>query len=308
MPDACIVCGQGRFVEYLRLSSRVMAVPMGLDRGLDAHAVIDRCAACGLLRTREGDMRPPAVLYAEQSISLTASHTKATQFGTRAIYSTDELTFLPASPGRLLDVGCSSGYFLAKARAAGWHTLGTELDVKAAALARATLDVDVLCGDVRELPLRPGDFDAVTMWGVLEHLSDPLGYLTHLANLITESGVIVVGVPNAASLNRQVSRLSRHGWDMFLEPGHLFHFTRRTLASLGKRAGLTIARRGTMTCAIRGKLPIIPTRLAGLERAVDRLDANSRTFSGIYRSLLRLLDMFRAGDILVVVFRKQATR
>jgi 2-polyprenyl-3-methyl-5-hydroxy-6-metoxy-1,4-benzoquinol methylase len=306
MPDACAVCGGTRFVRHRTLASRITRVPLGLDRGLYVEAEIDRCTSCGLLRARNTGAAGPESLYSEQSISLDASHAKAIEFKSRAIYSVDELEFLGPSRGRLLDVGCSTGYFLAHARAAGWDVVGTELDVKAAELARSTFGVPVRCGDLRELSFNESEFDAATMWGVLEHLPEPHLYLSHLSRLVKPDGVIVVAVPNAGSLNCHVSSWSRHGWDMFLEPGHLNHFTYETLARLGARAGLDVSRWGTMTCAIRGKLPFMPARSAALEQRVDRWESRSRVFSAVYRGMLGLLDRVHAGDILVIVFRKGA--
>ena len=306
MPDGCAVCGGAVFVDYLKISSQITRVPLGLDRGLRVDAEIERCIVCKLLRTRGASQSNPDSLYRDRSISLEASHAKVSELGRRAVYSIDELTFLGTGPGRLLDVGCSTGYFLARARDAGWDVVGTELDEKAAAIARETFSLPVRSGDVLSLPFARNEFDAITLWGVLEHLSNPQAYLSHLSALLKPRGVIVVGVPNTGGLNALVSQASRHGWDMFLEPGHLHHVTIATLSRLGLRAGLAASSWGTMTCAIRGKLPFMPWRLALLERRVDRLDSSSPLFSAIYRGMLTLLDWCRAGDILVVEFRKVA--
>jgi 2-polyprenyl-3-methyl-5-hydroxy-6-metoxy-1,4-benzoquinol methylase len=306
MPDGCAICGGVVFVDYLRISSRIASVPLGLDRGLQAEAEIERCVICGLLRTRGPAHWNPDSLYTDQSISLAASHAKTTELGKRAVYSIDELTFLGSQRGRLLDVGCSSGYFLSRARDAGWDVEGTELDPKAAAIARQAFNLPVHSGDIRDLSFADSQFDAITLWGVLEHLTAPQVYLRHLSRLLKPQGVIVVGVPNSGSLNALVSQLSRHSWDMFLEPGHLHHFTLATLSRLGRSAGLVVANWSTMTCAIRGKLPFLPWRFPSIERRIDRWDSRSPLFSGMYRGMLTLIDWCHAGDILVVAFRKDA--
>jgi 2-polyprenyl-3-methyl-5-hydroxy-6-metoxy-1,4-benzoquinol methylase len=302
---ACVVCG-GRFRRHRVLRSRLRSIPLGLDRGVDAEAIIDRCDGCGLLRTRQENQPSPQGLYEDRSISLEASHAKALQFRSRQVYSDDELNFLGPPPGRLLDVGCSTGYFLAKAKEAGWDAVGTEIDCKAADIARTQFNLDVRCGSVQSLSFSDREFDAITLWGVLEHLPEPVADLRHLAQLSKPGGVIIVAVPNVRSLNCAVSRISHHGWDMFLEPGHLHHFSIETLTQLAARAGLRAVSWGTMTCAIRGKLPFLPARWPAVERYIDSWDRDRKPFRVVYRALLRALDAARLGDILVVSFKPSA--
>ena len=82
MSAACVVCG-GRFRRHRVLRSRLRSIPLGLDRGVDAEAIIDRCDGCGLLRTRQENQPSPLGLYEDRSISLEASHAKALQFRSR---------------------------------------------------------------------------------------------------------------------------------------------------------------------------------------------------------------------------------
>jgi SAM-dependent methyltransferase len=143
-------------------------------------------------------------------------------------------------PGRLLDVGCGKGRFLAAASAAGWEVLGIEFAPASAEAARAAYGVEVVVGDFPELPLE-GSFDAVTMWHVLEHLSDPSAALARAADLLRPGGRIVVSVPNIDSLQ---ARLGGERWFHLDVPRHLFHFSPRSLSALVERVGLRVARIG----------------------------------------------------------------
>jgi SAM-dependent methyltransferase len=142
------------------------------------------------------------------------------------------------APGRLLDVGSGKGAFLAAARDAGWETLGVEYAPEAAEAARAAFGVDVIVEnflDVREL----GTFDLVTMWHVLEHLTDPIGALARAADCLNPGGRLLVSVPNLESLQ---ARLGGEDWFHLDLPRHLFHFTPRSLTTLVERAGFRVVR------------------------------------------------------------------
>ena len=102
--------------------------------------------------------------------------------------------------GRLLDVGCGHGLLLDEARGRGYETVGLELSREAARHARS------LGLDVRELPLEafsessngdsPGEFDAIVLADVLEHLDDPVDAIDRCARLLRPSGVLCVVTPD----------------------------------------------------------------------------------------------------------------
>jgi len=240
----------------------------------------------------------------DDSISYRAAFSKLREPVAESIYSVDEFDFIDGPPGRLLDVGCSSGYFLRRARERRWAVTGIDLDQRAVDYARAELGLDVRCATLESAGFAPASFDLVTLWGVLEHFPDPACQLRFIRAILRDGGRLVVGVPNVRSLNQMVARLSRDDWDMLLEPGHLHHFNADTLTRLIKPAGFERAGWGTATCAIRGKIPFLPWRVPRLERRIRALTADRAAGRSGYRFLLRSLDRLRLGDVLIATFTK----
>ena len=76
-------------------------------------------------------------------------------------------------PGRLLDVGCAAGYFLDEARRSGWDVAGVDVSEWARRQARDLFGLEVLGSLEAAAEHRPGGFDAVTLFQVLEHMPDP---------------------------------------------------------------------------------------------------------------------------------------
>ena len=101
-------------------------------------------------------------------------------------------------PGTILDIGCSSGFFLDVAREKGWSTNGIELGLAEAELCRKKGHV-LYTQDVRDLKLNT-KFDAITMWDVFEHIPDGQGQLNFMRSLIKDGGVLFLQIPNAGGL------------------------------------------------------------------------------------------------------------
>ena len=137
-------------------------------------------------------------------------------------------------PGRILDVGCASGLFLRHALQSGWDVTGIEPSESLCAEARANLGghCDIRCATLEDSRLA-GGFDAITLWDVLEHVPDPLGFLSICRELLRHGGYLVLNVPDLDSLEARV--LGRR-WPLLL-PEHLNYFNRDSLRLCGERAG-----------------------------------------------------------------------
>jgi methionine biosynthesis protein MetW len=150
--------------------------------------------------------------------------------------------------GRVLDVGCATGYLAAELAARGCAVTGVDADPGAAAAARAR-GLRVVEGDAEESATLAraaahGPFDAIVCGDVLEHLRDPERVLTALADLLAPGGRIVASLPNIAhwTARREIlrGRFPRAGHGLF-DRTHLRFFTRATARELAAAAGLHVA-------------------------------------------------------------------
>jgi 2-polyprenyl-3-methyl-5-hydroxy-6-metoxy-1,4-benzoquinol methylase len=144
--------------------------------------------------------------------------------------------YLQAVPqGRLLDVGCGSGEWLAQMRELGWRTEGLDFDENAVKVARRN-GLEVHCGGIEQQQYPDESFDAVTLSHVIEHLPDPVGTLVECARVLKKGGALVVLTPNATSLSH---RLFKQDWRGLEPPRHLHIFSNQSLPNLLARAGFT---------------------------------------------------------------------
>jgi hypothetical protein len=89
----------------------------------------------------------------------------------------------PSEGQRLLDIGCGNGAFLDKARDAGWQVVGIDSD-PAAIEATQQLGLEAYVGSVEDYEKHLGQFDAITLSHVIEHLHKPQQTMAMVYNLL----------------------------------------------------------------------------------------------------------------------------
>jgi 2-polyprenyl-3-methyl-5-hydroxy-6-metoxy-1,4-benzoquinol methylase len=151
--------------------------------------------------------------------------------------------------GRLLDVGCGAGEFLARMRQIGWESQGVEPDPNAARHARDRFGLNVFCGTLAEAGIPDESFDAVTMSHVIEHVADPIGLMAECRRILKPGGRLVAVTPNTESLGRRIFGGAWYPWET---PRHLMIFAPEHLQLTATRAGLTIEQLKTSSRAARG--------------------------------------------------------
>ena len=153
----------------------------------------------------------------------------------------DQRMFLRDRPhpgGRLLDVGCGTGYFIAAARADGYHVSGIDLSHGQLEVARRRFgltDVHALTLDEYAGRVAPMSFDLVTAFQVLEHVADPAAFLRKIRTLVAPEGFVAIGVPNW-----RVWSLLREPLDR--PPNHLTRWSARSLHDALTRADFEVVR------------------------------------------------------------------
>ena len=152
------------------------------------------------------------------------------------------LQFRP--PGRILDLGCSSGLLSERLRRMGHHVTGVDVNE----LDGVTERTDAFFrADLNEgIPNDVGsDFDIVLAADVLEHVLNPGALMSQAREVLDPHGTALFCVPNVAHwYPRFRSTLGMFDYDQrgILDSTHLRFFTRRSLVKLVARRGFAIRR------------------------------------------------------------------
>lgn len=177
------------------------------------------------------------------------------------------LRWLEGAPrsGRLLDVGCAAGFFLAEAQA--WYEVqGVELSAWSSAYARDQLKLPVVTGSLQSAALPNAHFALITLWDVIEHVADPVPLLREAGRVLAPGGRIVLTTGDWGSAYAQAQG---ERWHLLTPPWHLTFFSRTTLAEAAQRAGLRVLKVASEGVAgdgprWRNPLSLLATRALGL--------------------------------------------
>lgn len=246
---------------------------------------IVRCENCRLMFTNpmpelQGayeDVVDPVYLASEKQRRKTA------QTALSAIRS-----YAPAG-GRLLDVGCNTGLFLDEA-AQFFEVEGVELSRWAAAKAAQNHKVHTI--PISKLDFH-GTFDVITLFGVIEHFTDPAQELQAIASALKPGGLFVV---YTGDVQAWLPRLLGKKWWWF-QGMHLFYFSLQTLSLLLKRTGFDIIGHTNYT---------VYFQLFSLAKSLNRY-AIGRILSPILNHAKvrdRLVGLKLSGEMLVFARRK----
>ena len=146
------------------------------------------------------------------------------------------LMYLPARPdGRLLDVGCGSGWLLKRMQDLGWRVEGVDFDPVAVENARSAR-LRVRLGTLEAQQYHDNHFDAITMSHLIEHVYDPLRVLCECYRILKPGGRLVVVTPNGESWGH---RIFKQCWRGLEPPRHLYIFNVRSLRYLAERVGFS---------------------------------------------------------------------
>jgi len=196
------------------------------------------------------------------------------------------------APGRLLDVGCGTGLFLAVARRRGWEPAGIDDCEEAIAHARSHFGLDVWAGQFEDFIGQGRVFDAITGWDIIEHARKPVELLDIMQRCLEPDGVVGISTPNQRSVLDVVAgamyrasggRITKPLEKFYIEQ-HFLYFTPATLDQAFARSGLEVVamrreltdlRRLTLSRPTRLVLQalFLAARLSGLE---NRLFAVAR--------------------------------
>ncbi|MFN0075282.1 MAG: class I SAM-dependent methyltransferase [Prosthecobacter sp.] len=139
--------------------------------------------------------------------------------------------------GRLLDFGGGIGRTALAAHAAGFSAIVLEDSHKAVSDGK-THHPEIAWLESKAIPdsIADGSLDVITLFHVLEHLTDPRASLAQIHRKLSPGGLLVIEVPNWGSHMRRLRGLH---WQFVLDH-HVNHFTAASLTRLVEKIGFKL--------------------------------------------------------------------
>ncbi len=198
-------------------------------------------------------------------------------------------------PGRLLDIGCSCGYFMEVAASRGYDVQGVEFSRSAIATANPGIRSRIFEGTLESLPVN-GLFDVASAFDLIEHVHSPRSFLRRCATLLKPGGILVISTPDTGHFLRF---LMRSRWPMLQPMQHLNLFSRRALAAALHAEGFADVTVDTAYKTLRvdyliNQIKPLNPRLSGMLETLARV---------VPASVLRTNRRVNIGEILAVARR-----
>lgn len=238
----CPACdGQGRF----RLEGGDV-----IYFATDYRARLYRCAGCGIDFQHPMPARATIATFYPAGYWLESLKTsplaKLMGFYVKTMLQLDLMRWFAkmtlAKGARYLDLGCSRGDFLAMTLGTGVAAEGVEGDPQAADHARRVFGVTIHELDLDTWQPELGQWAGISMFHVLEHVSQPRQLLEQCRLGLQPGGKLLLRVPN---INSWQSRLFGRHWKPLDLPRHLTHFHPKAMSQLLDRVGLRIIHQTT---------------------------------------------------------------
>src|ERR1700730_2156654 len=230
---SCPLCG-GDSTETLYVPWNTSVDPrevLSASGGVRGTQHIVKCSECSLIYANP---RPsPEVVVDSYASAVDEIYVGAASGREQTFRRCVRLVEAYSAKGKILDIGCAAGFFVKAAQDAGWDARGVEPCRWLADYGTNRLGVKIVSSTLAEAGFEDASFDVVTMWDVLEHVTDPPADLKEVFRILRPGGLLVVNYPDVGTWQAKLA--GKHWW--FFLSVHLTYFTRDTIKAMVTKAG-----------------------------------------------------------------------
>ncbi len=228
--EVCPLCKSTNFKNFIICKDHMIS---------GESFALNKCTKCELVFTNpRPDVQSLSKYYdSDQYISHTNKSNNIINFVYKLvrIYTTRKKIKIikEYSKGKsVLDYGCGTGKFLEACKKAGYDTTGLEPNDIARAQAK-TKGLNV----IENLKKHKEKVDIITLWHVLEHVSDLKKTIKSLKKNLKKDGILLIAVPNMNSFD---AHHYKGYWAAYDVPRHLYHFTKVSFGRLVVKSKMSL--------------------------------------------------------------------
>ncbi|PCJ89609.1 MAG: hypothetical protein COA57_01705 [Flavobacteriales bacterium] len=142
--------------------------------------------------------------------------------------------------GKVLDIGCGNGRFLSFVKDRGnFEIFGIEPEGGSAKRAADIKGINLKIGFLEENDFESESLNAITLFHVFEHLTEPKATLEIIQKILKRGGILVMSFPNIGSWQAQIFKGK---WFHMDPPRHLFFFATKDFKQLMTELGFELIR------------------------------------------------------------------
>jgi 2-polyprenyl-3-methyl-5-hydroxy-6-metoxy-1,4-benzoquinol methylase len=232
--DTCLICGSKEFGPFLVCKDYTVS---------KEDFRIQSCNSCGFKFTSPRPQDSDLGRYYKSEEYVSHSDTKKGLVN-RLYHLVRNYTLVKklqlvmrhaGKQGVILDYGCGTGAFIGLCKKNKWSTFGIEPDEQARKMALQQNEIQAH-PDIEGAKSALGStrLNVMTMWHVLEHVSDVHGLFDFINEYMAAKGTLIIAVPNCSSHD---AKFYKEHWAAYDVPRHLWHFTPKDMTALVQSKG-----------------------------------------------------------------------
>ena len=197
-----------------------------------------------------------------------------------------------AKGNKLLDIGCGVGHYLQVAIKNNFEAYGQELGKDLAKWTRDHLGITVYDEPIDKIKTDI-QFNVITIFDVIEHVIDPIQFISDAKRLLAKDGIMLILTPNFDSV---AITMMKEKWQVICPPTHLQYFTHNSVKKLAERVGMDLVH--IQTNGID---------LGDLKAYYDLLgdESKAKMCSDFYNTLQPTIDASNAGNHFKFILQKR---
>jgi 2-polyprenyl-3-methyl-5-hydroxy-6-metoxy-1,4-benzoquinol methylase len=131
--------------------------------------------------------------------------------------------------GKVLDIGCSSGYLLKLAKNNNFEPYGVELNPNAVKYGNDNHGLNILNKDLKVANFESNYFDIIVCSQLMEHIVNPENLLSEIHRVLKSDGILIIDSPNYAGL---MVKFWGKKWGGYQPQWHIWQFTPKSISNL----------------------------------------------------------------------------
>ncbi|MBF0362532.1 MAG: class I SAM-dependent methyltransferase [Oligoflexia bacterium] len=246
---SCPICGDNEYrviypAKHLTVSDSDLSEILKIYRSSSDEKLIDQLVSCQGCQLKYLNPRIKSEIiissYKEaidpNFISQNLSRIKTFTRVLKKLINKHPTLFVPTRETKILDIGCAGGAFPKAAVDLGFDATGIEpskwIINEANKLynntTTTTSHLKLFSGTLEEHNFNKNSFDIITLWDVIEHLTNIDSVMLSIEKILKPKGTFVINFPDYNSI---VAQTLRSRWPFLLNV-HLYYFTTKTIKML----------------------------------------------------------------------------
>lgn len=219
----CLLCNSGK--------SRKVFEGIDYLHGFSGKFKIVKCSSCGFIYTNPRPNKKDILNYYPNNYKphLDSSRRVVTVKNLKKKWYYNGSKDIPnLIPGKILDIGCSSGSFLFDMKNLGWDVSGIEPSLDSTIIANKS-ELNVINASFEDHIIEKSlydYYDLITAWMVIEHLHNPKQSFEKIYKLLKKDAYFVFSIPEVSSWE---FNFFKDKWYATQLPTHLSFFTKKTI-------------------------------------------------------------------------------